>query len=256
MRLFGRQDEIRRLRDLIGAAGAGQGGALVLRGEVGIGKSTLLGHAREAAGFRIIQTSGSEFETHLPYASLHQLAAPVLDRLADVLPPQRSAMEVAFGLATGTPDPFRIGLATLSLLAAAAQEQPLICLVGDAQWLDPASAGALAFVARRIAAEPVAMFFAVRTPSDPTDLDDLPGLTVEGLSDADARNLLAVKSHVALDDRVRDRIVAEAHGNPSRCGNCPAAGVSRHRIRRRCRPASSAATGPGWTTFRRMRGHC
>ncbi|GAA0964803.1 LuxR family transcriptional regulator [Acrocarpospora macrocephala] len=223
--LVGRQDEIRRIDELIGAARAGQGGVLVLRGEAGIGKSALLDHARQAAsGFRVIHASGSEFETELPFAALHQLCVPMLGHLAELPAQRREALRVAFGLVTGTPDVFRIGLATLELLASAARKRPLLCVVDDAQWLDAASSKALTFLARRVTSEPVAMVFAVRLPGAASELDELPGLVVEGLSDADARALLAAKSHVTLDEQVRDRIMAEARGNPLALLELPRAG--------------------------------
>ncbi|SEQ92440.1 regulatory protein, luxR family [Lentzea xinjiangensis] len=223
--LLGRQHEIRRIDQLTGAARAGQGGALVLRGEAGIGKSALLDHARRsAAGFVVAEASGSQYEAELPFAALHQLCRPVLRHLDELPAAHRDALKVAFGLVTGTPDVFRIGLAALGLLAAAAGERPLLCLVDDAQWLDVESSRALMFLARRIGGEPVAVLFGVRLPSPPGELDDVPGLTVGGLSDTDARALLAAQSHEALDEQVRDRIVAEARGNPLALLALPRAG--------------------------------
>ncbi|MBB5850223.1 AAA family ATPase [Amycolatopsis umgeniensis] len=208
----GRTTEISALEAVIADARKGNGGALVLRGEPGIGKSTLLAQARQdASDFRIVEASGSEFETELPFAALHQLCVPVLGYLGELSPRHREALQVAFGLATGTPDLFRIGLATLDLLSSAARSGPLLCVIDDAHWLDDASTRALTFLARRITSEPVAMIFAVRTPAG--GLDELPGLVVEGLSDADARKVLA-DGVSAVDPRVRDRVVAEARGNP------------------------------------------
>ncbi|MFF5205270.1 ATP-binding protein [Streptosporangium sp. NPDC000396] len=213
--LIGRHDEIRQLGTLIDAAGQGRGGALVLRGEPGVGKSALLGHIREtAAGFQVVHASGAEFEMELPFAALHQLCAPALDHLAALPAPHRKALEIAFGLDTGTPDPFLVGIATLGLLVETVRERPLLCVVDDAQWLDHASAKALAFLARRVAAERVAVVFSLREPSRLPELDGLPSLTVEGLSEADARALLAAEIRAPLDERVRDRILAEARGNP------------------------------------------
>lgn len=222
--LLGRRDEIRRIDELASAARAGDGGVLVLRGEAGIGKSALLDHAGQASGFRVVQACGAEFESELPYAALHQLCVPVLARLADLPARHRDALRVAFGLAEGTPDLFRVGLATLALLALAARERPLLCVVDDAQWLDVASSKALAFLARRISAEPVAMVFAVRLPCAADELAELPGVVVDGLSDADARALLAAESHVTLDEQVRDRLLAEARGNPLALLELPRAG--------------------------------
>lgn len=214
--LLGRDGELDRLLAVVRAAERGQGGALVLRGEPGIGKTALLDHVERVAGeaFQVVRASGSEFEAELPFAALHQLCVPALPHLDALSEPLRTALQVAFGLADGTPDPFRAGLATLELLAAAATPRPLLCLVDDAQWLDRASARALAFVARRLAAEPVAIVLAARDQAPVPGLDELPGWTVRGLSDPDARALLAREKTITLDERVRDRLVAESHGNP------------------------------------------
>ncbi len=223
--LTGRRSEARRLEELIGATRARTGGALVLRGEAGIGKTALLDHARRAAtGLRVIDAEGAEFESELPFAALHQLCAPVMAHLDDLPARHREALRIAFGLAQGEPDPFRVGLAALELLASAARDRPLLCAVDDAQWLDVASSRALAFLARRVAAEPVALLFAVRLPVAGGELDELPGFVVDGLSDADARSLLAAGSYVMLDDQVRDRLLAEARGNPLALRELPRAG--------------------------------
>ncbi|MEE2053229.1 AAA family ATPase [Nocardiopsis tropica] len=223
--LVGRRHESDRIEELTGSARAGRGGALVLRGEAGIGKSALLDHARDAAsGFRVVHVSGSQYEAELPFAALHQLCLPVLGHLDELPAQHREPLLAAFGTAAGTPDVFRVGLAALGLLAAAARERPLLCLVEDSQWLDAASTRVLAFLARRVAAEPVALVFGVRLPCPAGELDDLPGLTVEGLADADARTLLASLSHEVLDEQVRERIVAEARGNPLALLALPRAG--------------------------------
>ena len=219
----GRAGDVRRIDDLIAAAGAGRGGALVLRGEAGMGKTALLDQARQTKGVRLVDASGSQFEAELPFAALHQLCVPVLGHLPDLPVRHREALQVAFGLLPGAPDLFRVGLATLGLLAAAARQSPVLCLVDDAQWLDAGSLAALTFVARRIGLEAVAMVFAVRLPNAPSDLDVLSGLVVGGLNDVDARALLA-KLHLTLDERVRDRIVAEARGNPLALLELPRAG--------------------------------
>ncbi|WFE93738.1 LuxR family transcriptional regulator [Micromonospora sp. WMMD987] len=222
--LVGRDVEIAVLDDLVRAARSGRGGALVVRGEAGIGKSMLLAHALDAAsGARVIQASGAEFERELPFGALHQLCAPVLDHLAELPARHADALRVAFGLQAGTPDLFHIGVATLGLLAAAARVRPLLCLVDDAQWLDAASAKAMAFVGRRVAEEPVAMLFALRLPAS-GELDELPGLDVGGLSDAEARTLLAARRHLLLDDQVLNRLLAEAGGNPLALLELPGAG--------------------------------
>lgn len=213
--LVGRQDEIRRLDALLQAARESRGGALVLRGEAGIGKSVLLRHLDEAAaGFLVMRASGAEFETELPFAALHQLLAPVTDGLTALPAPHRKALEIAFGLDTGTPDPFLVGVASLGLLVETVRERPLLCVVDDAQWLDQASAKALAFLARRVSAESIALVFAVREPSRLPELDELPSRSLQGLGEKDARALLAAAIRAPLDERVRDRILAEARGNP------------------------------------------
>ncbi|WP_107656882.1 AAA family ATPase [Nocardia suismassiliense] len=209
--LVGRSDETARLLALLQEARESRGGALLLLGEPGIGKSALLDHlAQASSGFLIMRASGAEFETELPYSALHQLCAPVLEHL-DALPaPHRTALRIAFGLDTGTPDPFLAGAAALGLLLE--NDRPLLCLIDDAQWLDHASARALAFVARRIGAERVAMVFAAR--EDVGGLEQLPRVDVEQLSESEARALLVREVPASLDERVRDRILAEARGNP------------------------------------------
>ena len=187
-----------------------------LRGEAGVGKTALLEYlVDEASGCRIVRAAGAEAEMELAYAGLQQLCAPMLDHL-DALPgPQREALSTAFGLSAGDPpDRFFVGLAVLSLCAEAARDRPLLCVVDDAQWLDRASAQALAFVARRLHAESVALVLAIREIGDESELPGLPDMTVRGLTDADARALLESAIHVHLDERVRSRIVAETRGNP------------------------------------------
>jgi DNA-binding CsgD family transcriptional regulator len=188
----------------------------VVRGEPGVGKSALLDYVAErASGCRVARTAGVQSEMELAFSGLNQLCIPMLDRVDRLPEPQRDALRTAFGLAGGAaPDRFLVGLAVLSLLSEVAGEEPLVCLVDDAQWLDQASAQALAFVARRLVAESVALIFAVRESSDDRDLSGLPELVLDGLGDADARALLASVIRWPLDERVRDRIVAETHGNP------------------------------------------
>ncbi|GAB7040355.1 MULTISPECIES: helix-turn-helix transcriptional regulator [Catenuloplanes] len=223
--LVGRAAESRRVAALIDGARAGRGGALVLTGEAGIGKSALLDQAAETAGgFRIARASGSEFEQELPFAGLHQLCLPILDSLDVVPESHRDALRVAFGLVTGVPDLLRTGLAVLELATAAARDAPLLLVVDDAQWLDPASTRALAFLARRVGADPVAVLIAVRTPGSPVELDTLPTLAVAGISDDNAGELLTLHSPLPLDERVRDRLVAEANGNPLALLELPRAG--------------------------------
>ncbi|MGI5450695.1 AAA family ATPase [Streptomyces sp. CA-243310] len=213
--LIGRQDETSRLDALLHEAREGRGGALVLRGEPGIGKSTLLRHLDGAApGFLVIRASGTEFETELPFAALHQLLTPVFGGLTALPAPHRKALEIAFGLDTGAPDPFLVGVAALGLLVEAVRERPLLCVVDDAHWLDQSSVKALAFLARRVSAESIALVFASREPSRHPELDQLPGHVLRSLGESDARALLAAAVRAPLDERVRDRILGEARGNP------------------------------------------
>jgi DNA-binding CsgD family transcriptional regulator len=215
-RLRGRRNECAALDRLVEHVRAGQSQALVLRGEAGVGKTALLDYLQgRASGCRIARAAGVESEMELPFAGLHQLCAPMLHRLGRLPGPQGDALGAAFGLRDGvTPDRFLVGLAVLSLLSDVAEEYPLVCVVDDAQWLDRASAQALAFVTRRLVAESVAVVFAVREPGDEQDLTGLPELLVHGLADPDARALLASVITGPLDERVRDRIVAETRGNP------------------------------------------
>ena len=194
----------------------GQSAALVLRGEPGIGKTALLGYAaKHAEDCRIVRAVGVESEMELPFAGLHQLCAPLLDGLDRLPVPQRDALGTAFGLSMGArPDRFLVGLAVLTLLSDAAEERPLVCLVDDAQWLDRSSAQVLAFVARRVEAESVVLLFAERDVDEPDELAGLPEVRLEGLSEAEARDLLATVIGGRMDERVRDRIVAETRGNP------------------------------------------
>jgi DNA-binding CsgD family transcriptional regulator len=187
---------------------------LVVGGEPGVGKTALLDYlAEHASGCRVARIAGVQSEMELAYAGLHQLCAPMLGRLQHLPGPQRAALRSAFGLGPGSaPDRFLVGLAVLSLLAEVAQEHPLLCLVDDEQWLDHASAQVLGLVARRLAAESVGLVFAARVPGD--ELAGLPELVVEGLGEADARALLAAALTGPLDAQVRDRLVAEAGGNP------------------------------------------
>ncbi len=212
--LFGRSSECSLLDDVVAALRAGESRTLLIHGEPGIGKTALLDYVVDAAaGMRLLQAAGVESEMELPFASLHQLCAPLLDAVEQLPAPQRDALEVAFGRAAGAaPDRFLVGLAVLTLLSRTAEECPVLCVVDDAQWLDDVSAKTLAFVARRLLAEPVGILVAAREPSG--DLRGLPELEVLGLRDGDARSLLGSTVMVRLDERVRDRIVAETRGNP------------------------------------------
>ncbi len=215
-RLVGRRTECDRLSGLVAAAKAGRSQVVVLRGDAGIGKTALLEFVLErATGCRVGRAAGVESEMELAFAGLHQLCRPFLDRLVDLPPPQEEALGAAFGLRPGTaPDRFLVGLAVLSLLSAVAEERPLVCLVDDVQWLDRSSARTLEFVARRLRDEPVAMVFAVRDPEEEPVLVGLPELVLRGLTRTDAATLLHSVVTGRLDPRVRDRILAETHGNP------------------------------------------
>jgi DNA-binding CsgD family transcriptional regulator len=212
--LRGRHSECELLDRLLDDVRAGHSRALVVRGEPGVGKTALLDYAvARASGCRVEWAVGVESEMELPFAGLHQLCAPMLDRLVRVPGPQRDALRTAFGLDAGeAPDRFLVGLAALSLLAEVAAEMPLVCVVDDAQCLDPASARTLAFVARRLLGESIGLLFAVRDPGE--GLRGIPELALRGLGDGDAGALLGSVIPGPLDVRVRDRIVAETRGNP------------------------------------------
>ena len=175
--LLGRRSECAALDELVASVRAGPSRALVLRGEAGVGKSALLEYlVRHASGCGIARAAGVESEMELAFAGLHQLCAPFVDRLDRLPGPQREALGTAFGLRDGdAPDRFLVGLAVLSLLSDVAEERPLVCVVDDAQWLDGASAQALAFVARRLGAESVGLVFAVREPAGEQHLEGLRG---------------------------------------------------------------------------------
>jgi hypothetical protein len=194
----------------------GRSRAWVLRGEAGIGKTALLDYlAGVVSGCRVERTAGIESEMELAYAGLHQFCAPLLGGLSQLPVPHRDALSVAFGLQAGpAPDRFMVGLAVLGLLSQAAEEQPQLCLIDDAHWLDEVSAQTLAFVARRLLAERVGLVFAMRDSGDAKILPGLPGLAVRGLADGDARLLLGAVMRGPVDERVAERIVAETHGNP------------------------------------------
>jgi len=195
---------------------AGRSRVTILRGEVGVGKSALLNYlADRAVGWQVARAAGVESEMELPYAGLHQLCAPLLDHLGRLPDPQRDALATVFGRSAGpAPDRFLVGLGTLTLFAEAAEQQPLICLVDDGQWLDHASAQILGFVARRLLAERVAVVCAARTGIGDDILPGLPELPIRGLGESDARALLLASLAGPLDTAVCDQIVTESHGNP------------------------------------------
>jgi DNA-binding CsgD family transcriptional regulator len=213
-RLTDRRGERQVLDRLVEAVRSGESRILVVRGDPGVGKTVLLDYmAGQARGCRVARAVGVQTEMELAFAGLHQLCAPMLNRAEHLPVPQREALRTAFGLSAGPPaDRFLIGLAILSLLSEVAGEEPLICLIDDEQWLDHASAQALGFVARRLAADPVGLVFAAREPGP--DLAGLPELEVGGLPEGDARELLDSALAGPIDARVRDQIVAETQGNP------------------------------------------
>jgi DNA-binding CsgD family transcriptional regulator len=213
--LLGRKRECETLDRVLDAARSGRSSVLVLRGESGVGKTALLEYlVARAQDFGTARAAGVELEMELAYAGLQQLCAPLLCHLEELPPPQRDALRVAFGLSAGpVPDCYLVGLAVLTLLSGVAEERPVLWVVDDAQWLDSASKQCLAFVARRLLAEPVAMVFAEREPGEQA-LAGLPELVVRGLADRDARLLLASAVRGPLDEQVRDRFIAEARGNP------------------------------------------
>jgi DNA-binding CsgD family transcriptional regulator len=214
--LLGRRTECEALDQLLSDVMEGTSRVTVLRGDAGVGKSALLRYvSHRVNGWQVATAVGVESEMELAYSSLHQLCAPMLDHLDRLPPPQRLALATVFGLGTGTvPDRFLVGLATLSLLADAAEQRPLICIIDDAQWLDQASAQILTFVARRLLAERIAVVCAVRRSSGDDVLTGLPELSVHGLNDRDARALLLDNMYGPLDVAVCDQIVSESHGNP------------------------------------------
>jgi DNA-binding CsgD family transcriptional regulator/tetratricopeptide (TPR) repeat protein len=212
--LTDRHSERGVLDRLVDAVRAGESRVLVVRGDPGVGKTLLLDYLlSRAEGCRVARATGIQSEMELAFAGLHQLCAPMLDQ-ADRLPvPQREALRTALGISAGPPpDRFLVGLAVLSLLSEVAGERPLICVIDDEQWLDQASAQALGFAARRLAADPVGLVIAARDPS--AELAGVPELAVGGLAEGDARALLDQALSGPLDERVRDQIVAETQGNP------------------------------------------
>ena len=214
MNLLGRADECAVLDGLLEDIRRGRSRSLVLRGEAGIGKTALLKHLIESASdVTVARAAGVESEMEMAYASLHQLCGPMLDHLPRLALPQRQALEVVFGLSAGAaPDRFLVGLGVLCLISEAAAERPLLCVVDDAQWLDQASALTLGFVARRLLAERVGIVFAAREPGQ--ERQHIPELEVRGLRSSDARVLLRSAAPFKLDERVRDRLIAETGGNP------------------------------------------
>ena len=226
--LVGREVECRALDELVAGARTGSSAVTVLRGEAGVGKSVLLEHvALSAAGCEVLRATGVESEMEMAFGGLHQLCAPVLDHLTELPLPQGDALRTAFGLLTGRPpDRFLVGLAVLGLLAAAAEDDTVVCCIDDAQWLDQVSAQTLAFVARRLQAERVALAFAVREPTSYDHFDTLPHLLVRPLRASAATTLLDASIRGRIDPDVRDRILAEAGGNPLALLELPRSDIS------------------------------
>ncbi|GIF75853.1 helix-turn-helix transcriptional regulator [Asanoa siamensis] len=254
--LYGRAHECEVLDALLDEARAGRHVVLVLRGESGEGKTALVDYLGEkAADARIIRVTGVQSEMELPYAGLHQFCVSMLDRLRDLPGPQREALGVAFGLVDGAaPERFLVGLAVLTLLSQSADGKPVVCLIDDVQWLDHASVQALAFVARRLGADPIALVFAQLDPSDNHELFGLPELAVTGLDDRNARALLAAAAPALQDERVRDRILAEARGNPLALLQLPAELTSTEfDSRPRARPLESRSARIEDAYLRRIR---
>ena len=202
------------LDNLVSAVRGSESRALVLKGEAGIGKTALLEYlVKSAPDLTVVRSSGVQSEMELAFATLHQLCGPMLYRLEQIPALQADALGVAFRLRAGAPpDPFLVGLAVLSLFSAMAEDRPLLCVVDDTQWVDHASILTLAFVARRLMAEPVGIVFAAHDPG--ADLEQISELVVHGLPDSDARALLTSAVRFRLDERVRKQIVAETGGNP------------------------------------------
>ena len=203
-RLLGRRAECEALDRLVADARAGRSRVTVLRGEAGVGKSALLGYlSGQVADWHVARATGVESEMELAYAGLHQLCASMLGHIGRLPAPQHDALATVFGRSAGpAPDRFLVGLAALTLFAEVAEQQPLACIVDDAQWLDQASAQVLGFVARRLLAERIAMVCAARTGADDEVLPGLPELPVRGLGASDARALLLANVPGPLDARV------------------------------------------------------
>ena len=214
--LRGRSSECAALDAYVQAARAGDSRTVVLRGEAGIGKTALLDYvALHSQGCHVVRAVGIESEMELPFASVHQLSKPLLGGIERLPAPQREALETAFGLSSGNPpDRFFVGLALLTQLSEHAEAQPVVCLVDDAQWLDRSSAQVLSFVARRLHAESIMIVLAERDGNTPSEFEGLPELRLRGLSEADSLELVTSATLGPLDESVRRRIIAEAHGNP------------------------------------------
>lgn len=218
--LYGRVAELSRLRKLLESARVGHSTVVVLRGEAGVGKTALIEELLStASGVRVLRTAGVESDMELPFAGLHRLMSPLAAGVEALPDPQRRAVDTAFGQVSGpAPDRFLVGLAVLALIASASRDSPVLCIVDDAQWLDQVTAQTLSFVARRLLAERVMVVFASRETT--AELRGLPELAVSELAVPDARELFDAAVLGRIDARVRDRIVAEARGNPLALVEC------------------------------------
>src|SRR5215472_11693613 len=214
--MLDRRQERAAIGRVLDAAREGFSGALVLRGEPGHGKTTLLQYAIDsAADLRVSSAVGVESEISMEFAAVHQLLVPFMPMLPALPAPQRDALMIAFGLEAGPPPSlFLVGLAVLTLLSRAAEDQPLLCVIDDGQWLDRESAQVFGFVARRLYADRVGFIAAVGEPAAPQVFEQFPAITVGGLPDAEARELLASVLDRPLDPQVADRILADTHNNP------------------------------------------
>ncbi len=212
--LLGRNNESAVLEALLAAARRGEGGAIVVHGEPGIGKTALIEHAVGLASeFSVLRAVGNEAEVELPYASLQDFFRFEMDEVEQLPHPQRDAVEIALGRIDGNaPDRLLVGLGLLNLLSLLTAKRPVLCVVDDAQWLDTPSAHAISFAARHVSKEAVAFLFGARRLTD--EVRGLAELMVNGLGDQDARQLLETAIPARLDDLVIERLVAETHGNP------------------------------------------
>ncbi len=214
--LLDRQAERAAIDRVLASARDGFSATLVIRGSAGVGKTALLGYAADsAADMRVCGVTGIETEIGMAFAALHQLLVPFLDGIGKLPIPQRLALRVAFGMEQGpAADRFLVGLAVLTLLARAAEDQPVLCLIDDGQWLDAESAQVLAFVARRLYADRVGMVITVSEPAPPRAFERLPAVLVGGLPAGEAGQLLRAAAGAPVDDRVVARILADTEANP------------------------------------------
>jgi DNA-binding CsgD family transcriptional regulator len=215
--LLDRELERGQIDRVLGVARHGRSAALVLQGEPGTGKTTLLDYAAESGeDFQIVRLLGIESEAELGFAALHQLLLPFQAGLRSLPAPQRDALGGALGLRRAdSPDRFLLALAALTMLARAATKRPLLCIVDDAQWLDRESAGIMGFIARRVSADAIAMLFAVRGPSErAADLEGIPWVQIGGLPPEEAGQLLASAVASRVERGVSERVIAQTGGNP------------------------------------------